>query len=179
MQPEQPTTTGPESANGPIEPAPPVVRPVRRGRRPMTRLVRAVLVAFGVALAAVFAAAASINPYGPNGAAQTMSTHTQLGLPPCNFAELAGKPCPSCGMTTSFALLVRGDVLNSLRANWVGTIICVVWAATLVWTLASGIRGRLVLIPQRPGAGETIFTAITGVIVILMLARWGALLIWD
>lgn len=146
---------------------------------PMTRVVRASLIAVGVALAAVFAAAASINPYGVDGGARTMSTHTQLGLPPCNFAELSGKPCPSCGMTTSFALLVRGDVSNSLRANWVGTAICVIWALTLVWALASALWGRALLIPRRRGAGETIFTVITGAVVALMLARWGVLLIWG
>ena len=31
-------------------------------------------------------------------------------MPPCNFVLMTGKPCPSCGMTTSFALLVRGDI---------------------------------------------------------------------
>ena len=50
-----------------------------------------------------------------------MATHTQLGMPPCNFVVMTGKPCPACGMTTSFALLVRGDVGASLRANWAGT----------------------------------------------------------
>ena len=44
-------------------------------------------------------------------------------MPPCNFKTWTGKPCPSCGMTTSFALLIRGDVANSLRANWVGTLL--------------------------------------------------------
>ncbi|HEY1186263.1 MAG TPA: DUF2752 domain-containing protein [Gemmata sp.] len=173
MQPEQPNTTGDD--------APPLVDPVPRARprRPMTRLVRAVLVAVGVALLAVFAAAVTINPYGVNGGAKKMSTHTQLGLPPCNFAEMSGKPCPSCGMTTSFALLVRGDVSNSLRANWVGTLICITWALTMVWALGSALRGRLLLIPRRRGAGEAIFTTITGVIVVLMLTRWGALLIWG
>ena len=57
-----------------------------------------------------------------------MATHTQLGMPPCNFVVMTGKPCPACGMTTSFALLVRGDVRASLRANWAGTLIAVLWA---------------------------------------------------
>ena len=104
-----------------------------------------------------------------------MATHTQLGLPPCNFVTLTGKPCPSCGMTTSFALLVRGDVAASARANWVGSVICLMWAAALVWATASGVRGKPLFVP--PGRGELVFTVLTGAVLTLMLARWAAVLI--
>jgi hypothetical protein len=145
----------------------------------MRDVVRAVLVGTAVLLAAIFAAAAYINPYTPDGTPKSSATHTQLGLPPCNFKMISDKGCPSCGMTTSFALLIRGDVNASLRANWVGTVICVLWALTLVWAVASAVTGRLVLIPKRRGAGEVIFTAITGFIVVIMLGRWGALMLWG
>ena len=38
-----------------------------------------------------------------------IGTHQQLGLPPCTFWMLFGRPCPTCGMTTSWAHLVRGQ----------------------------------------------------------------------
>lgn len=138
-------------------------------------IVRLVLLLIAGALVCVFGVAFWINPYEPDGTPRTMSTHTQLGVPPCNFVVMTGKPCPACGMTTSFALLVRGDVGASLRANWAGTLIAVLWALTTVWALASGIRGRMLLI--RPGKGEIVLTVTVGVVLVLMLTRWGIVLL--
>lgn len=141
----------------------------------MKRIVRAMLIAVAVALTGVFVAAFRIHPYDEDGAPRTMSTHTQLGMPPCNFVTLTGKPCPACGMTTSFALLVRGDVSASVRANWVGSVICVLWALTLAWAVASGVRGKPLFV--RRGRGELTFTVIAGAVLVLMLARWTAVLV--
>jgi hypothetical protein len=176
VQPEQPDTPSHESdlpVAVTVRPARPK-RPAAEAAR-IRRLVRATLIAVAVALTGVFAAAIRINPYDENGNPRTMSSHTQLGLPPCNFVVLTGKPCPSCGMTTSFALLVRGDVFASMRANWVGSVICLLWAGTLVWAVASGVRGKPLFIP--PGRGELVFTVITGGVLTLMLARWAVVLI--
>ena len=37
-----------------------------------------------------------------------VGTHEQLGLPACTFLKLTGIPCPSCGLTTSFAHAAHG-----------------------------------------------------------------------
>jgi hypothetical protein len=139
------------------------------------RIVRLSLLTVGALLAVIFGIAFWLNPYDADGAPRTMATHTQLGMPPCNFVVMTGKPCPACGMTTSFALLVRGDLKNSLHANWAGTLIAVVWALTMVWAVASGIRGRPLFIP--PGRGELYLTTAVGVVLTLMMARWGVVLI--
>jgi hypothetical protein len=139
------------------------------------RFVRVVLLTVAVALGGVFTAAFRIHPYDDQGRPRTMSTHTQLGMPPCNFVQLTGKPCPSCGMTTSFALLVRGEVVSSLRANWVGTVICVLWATALIWSVAGALAGRTLFVPR--GRGEAIFTLVVGLVVVLMLSRWVTLLL--
>ncbi len=47
-------------------------------------------------------------------------THTQLGLPPCGFLETTGYPCAGCGMTTAFAHMVRGEVVEAAAANPAG-----------------------------------------------------------
>jgi hypothetical protein len=49
-------------------------------------------------------------------------THQQLGLPPCGFLTLTGYPCPSCGITTSLAYLLHGDVVHSLVSQPFGTV---------------------------------------------------------
>ena len=154
----------------------PTARPVRPApTNRVGRWARVGLVAVALALVAVFAAAGMIDPYGPDGAPRRMATHTQLGLPACNFVTWTGRPCPSCGMSTSFALLVRGDVGASLRANWVGTLLAATWAGLLVWAVASGAAGRLLGV--RPGRGELVLTAAVGLFLVLMLGRWAGVLL--
>ncbi len=159
------------------KPAPDEIPVATLVRRPgATRTVRALLFAMAVALAGVFGVAVYLNPYQADGTPKTMATHTQVGLPPCNFVTLTGgKPCPSCGMTTSFALLVRGDVGASLKANWVGTLLAASWAGLLVWSVASALTGRFWFVP--PGRGELVTTIIVGVFLVLMLGRWVGVLL--
>lgn len=168
-------------AESAIPVARPVAAPLARSRPGSNeragRWVRIALLAVGGMLAAVFAVAIYLNPYNADGTPRTMATHTGLGLPPCNFVLLTGKPCPSCGMTTSFALLVRGDVQASLHANWVGTTLAVFWAMLLVWCVASAVRARLYFIP--PGRGEILLTAAVAGFLVLMLGRWIAILVGE
>jgi hypothetical protein len=137
--------------------------------------VRASLIVMGLAFATVFGIAMWLNPYTEDGKPRSMATHRQLGIPECSFVAATGKPCPSCGMTTSFALLVRGDVRASLAANWVGTLLASFWAVLMVWAVASGIRGRTLFVPR--GYGNIIATGIVGVFLILLMVRWGVVLL--
>ncbi|NLE37324.1 MAG: DUF2752 domain-containing protein [Pirellulaceae bacterium] len=78
-------------------------------------------------------------------------THQQLGLPPCTFEVLFGRPCPSCGSTTAFACVVRGCWRDALRANAGGALLAVLCAATGPWLLASAATGRWLLwVPSGP-----------------------------
>src|SRR5207247_928784 len=93
-----------------------------------------------------FVLAVYLNPY-KDGRVWFEGTRQQLGLPTCTFKEVTGLPCPACGMTSSFALLVRGDVVNSLRATAAGTVLAVLllgvipwrWAALLLTLLGFGV----------------------------------------
>ena len=151
-------------------------RPRRNRRSPkLAKWVRAMLALMALGFVAVMGAAAYIHPYGTdeNGheVAKTMATHTQLGMEPCNMVVLTGKPCPACGMTTSFSLLVHGDIANSLRANWVGTIMAVWWFTLIPWGFASAIRGRLLFIRN----GELWMTIALTIVLTLMCGRWAVI----
>jgi hypothetical protein len=135
--------------------------------------VRGCLVGLGLGLAVVFAVAWHLDPYRADGSPRRMGTHEQLGLPPCSFKVATGLPCPSCGMTTSFAFLVRGDVGNSLRANAVGTLLAVFFAALVPWCLASAWRRRPLFVRSL----ERAMTAAVVVVLGLMLLRWGVVLL--
>jgi len=76
--------------------------------------------------AAVLALALILKP-DPSG----LGTHMGLGLPPCGVWELFHKPCPSCGMTTAFALLMHGRPLQAVKAQPAG--VAVFLAALWAW----------------------------------------------
>ena len=135
----------------------------------LTRRVRLGLVAIAAGLVLLFIVAVWIDPYGPDGRPRTMGTHQQLGLPECNFVRLTGYPCPSCGMTTSFALLVRGDVLNSLRANCAGTLLALTLLATIPWSIVSALRARWLWVRSV----EPWILRFVIVLVGIALVRWG------
>lgn len=130
--------------------------------------VRGSLVGVVIGLTAIFVIAYRINPYAADGSAHRMGTHMQLGIPPCTFMGMTGWPCPSCGMTTSFALLVRGDVPNSLRANWVGTLLAGLGGLTIPWALAGIFLGRPLFLRSLE---KTLLVIITTLVFLLSL-RW-------
>lgn len=143
------------------------VPPPRRPRW-MPRWVRAALAVMAVGFATVLVIAACLRPYDADGQPLSMGTHQQLGLEACNMVVLTGKPCPACGMTTSFALLVHGDVANSWRANWVGTLFCGAIAVLTPWAVWSAVRGRLVGVRN----GELFATILLCSLLALMMGRW-------
>jgi hypothetical protein len=84
-------------------------------------------------LLAVLSVAAWLTP-SPTG----FGTHEQLALRPgaglqtCTWVALTGKPCPTCGMTTSFAHAANFDLLAALKVQPMGTVLALA-AATGFW----------------------------------------------
>jgi hypothetical protein len=142
--------------------------------RPMSRWIEFILVALTLPWVVVLTVATQIDPY-KWGTVAASGTHQQLGLPPCTFKEMAGVPCPSCGMTTSFTLLMHGDVWHSLQANFAGTVLATFGLLFIPWALVSAFFGRFVFIRRL----EMVIFRLAVVFLILLFGRWGIVVIWD
>lgn len=104
--------------------------------------IMALLIAAG--LLSILAIAAWLDP-SPRG----YGTHEQLafakglGLGPCTWVALTGRPCPTCGMTTAFSYAANCDWRHSFIAQPLGALLAFA-AATGVWpavhTAATGSR---------------------------------------
>jgi hypothetical protein len=124
---------------------------------------RLVMACAGSVLVALLATAAWLTP-SPKG----LGTHQQLGLPPCTVVAWYGIRCPSCGMTTSWAWLLRGQVLAALRANAGGTLLAAAAVVCGPWLLVSGLRGRWLF--GRPHEGWILGFGL--VIVVVTITQW-------
>jgi hypothetical protein len=134
--------------------------------------VRGTLLGTALGWIAVFCVAAWLRPYTPDGQPLRMESHRQLGLPECTFKKVTGLPCPSCGMTTSFSLLIHGDLINSVKANAVGTLLALFGLVFIPWSLASVVCRRTLFITSM----ELALIKLIGTFVILMILRWGIVL---
>lgn len=130
---------------------------------PVGRTGQVVLGLTSLGLLAGFAVAAMLSP-DPRG----YGTHTSLGLPACTIIELYGLPCPSCGLTTSFAHFVRGDFVASVTANAAGFALAALCALMIPWCWVSIGRSRLwrVESPDRMGVSLALG------FLLLAIAQW-------
>ncbi len=107
------------------------------------------LIALGVAVGclAVLITAASLTP-SPTGVA----SHKGLGLQSCALLERSSIPCPSCGMTTSFAWFARGNIVASFYVQPMGTLLALaaagcVWAGAYIAISGRPIHRLLTILP--------------------------------
>jgi len=118
---------------------PPVIFSPRLERadvRPLGRLI-ALLISLGCLTLMVVASKLTPSPTG-------MGTHTQLGLDQCQFALRTGLPCPSCGMTTSFAWFSRGNFPAAFYVQPMGALIALAAIVTFWAGLYIAATGRVV-----------------------------------
>ncbi len=69
-------------------------------------------------------------------------THQQLGLPPCTIYFLTGRPCPSCGLTTSVSAILHGEFALAWKANPIGFLIVATAVVVGLSSLVALVAGR-------------------------------------
>lgn len=65
-------------------------------------------------------------------AADGFGTHTSMGMKPCSLLERTGVPCPTCGMTTSFAHAADGNLLDAFLTQPAGALLALITAITVL-----------------------------------------------
>lgn len=92
----------------------------------LSKSLRALAAFSGLSVLAILITARTLEP-----ARDGFGTHQQLGLPPCTSVALFGIRCPSCGMTTSWSLATRGELLEAARINCGGLLLAIIALAYL------------------------------------------------
>jgi hypothetical protein len=109
---------------------------------------RLAALAVSAAMLAVLIIAVRLPP-NPDG----VGTHQAMGFQKCEFMYRTGLPCPSCGMTTSFAWFVRGNWIASIYVQPMGFVLAlltggVFWASLYIAVTARPIHRLLQQLPQ-------------------------------
>jgi hypothetical protein len=97
------------------------------------------MLAVGIALSClgILLTAAWLTP-NPKG----IGTHHRLGLTTCQMLVRTGLPCPSCGMTTSFAWFARGNLPASLYVQPAGLMLAILTTMLFWASLYIAVTGR-------------------------------------
>jgi hypothetical protein len=117
---------------------------------------------------AVLITAAFLSP-SPEG----HGTHTQLGLPPCGFLVYTHYPCPGCGLTTSFAHMIRLEVIGAANANPFGILLFLCTAAAIPIALYGIVRKLPVIDTLDRLHAEKIAIGLSVLSITVWLARVG------
>jgi hypothetical protein len=127
---------------------------------------RILLTVGSLAVLGGFAVAYRLEP-DPRG----FGTHQRLGLPPCTIRAVFGVPCPSCGMTTSFANITKGRWRAAARANFAGLLLSGICAVFVPWSWLSVFYGRLCWIHHPIKIAAFILVAVSGVATVEWMIR--------
>lgn len=67
-------------------------------------------------------------------------THQQLGLPPCPSVLMFNRPCPACGLTTSWTATLHGDFAAAFKAHPLGPLLYLGFTITAFMALYGAIK---------------------------------------
>jgi len=151
-------------SDGIVDQAAPLIYSTIGGPRELAWRQRFIALGVGASCLMMLVTAAWLKP-NPEG----YGTHTEMGLAKCTFFARTGLPCPSCGMTTSWAWFVRGNIEASLYVQPMGAVLAVA-AVWCVWVgLYVGVTGKPVYRLLRVVPGRYFCVPLVG----LWIMAWG------
>jgi hypothetical protein len=83
----------------------------------------------------------------PNGFGH--GTHQQLGFPPCPTVLIFDRPCPGCGMTTSWSAIVHGDFGLAFRAHPLGPPTYLLFTLSALACARGSLTGRRFVVESK------------------------------
>jgi hypothetical protein len=119
--------------------------------------------AWAASALALLVTASSLHP-----ARAGFGTHEQLGLPPCVWMATFGKPCPTCGMTTSFTFAAHGWYWRSFVTQPFGAALVLATVTTFWIALHTATTGsRALTMTLRAVGAKGVWLGVIG-----LLAAW-------
>jgi hypothetical protein len=94
-------------------------------------------------------------------------THQQLGLPPCPSVLIFNRPCPGCGLTTSFTATIHGDFAKAFSAHVFGPIFYVLFTLSALACLYG------LIVQKRFNTDSKSFNWALGSLIVVYLAYSG------
>jgi Protein of unknown function (DUF2752) len=76
-------------------------------------------------------------------------THQQLGLPPCPSVLLFDRPCPGCGLTTSWTSFLHGNIVTSFKAHPLGIPMYLGFTFVALGCLYGNFKGLRMMIDSK------------------------------
>ena len=67
-------------------------------------------------------------------------THQQMGLPACGSVVMFNRPCPACGLTTSWTSFLHGQIGFSFATNWFGPLLFLAFSTYALLSLVAVFR---------------------------------------
>jgi hypothetical protein len=103
-------------------------------------------------------------------------SHQQLGLPECGFYQRTGYPCPTCGMTTAFAWMVRVHPLKAFVAQPAGALAALVFAGITVLAGYAALSGKKFCFPLN--TTSVCYIALFALAAVLLSWFWQCAVCW-
>ncbi len=76
-------------------------------------------------------------------------THQELGLPPCPSVLFFDRPCPGCGLTTSWTALIHGDIPAAFHAHLLGPPLYLLFTVTALACGYGWLKGARLLTEKK------------------------------